>query len=233
MAGLLSVFAGISLTAVTTSGDDSSAQSYTLLSITAVIMGGSAFAGGIVVPQGIAAAAITLSFVGLLLSILNIDPNLTSAAVGIILVLVLAGRGLGQKAQNEMKLDRLPTWTWSVAGALLAWFTIGAVTQRFTLETLAVNATTASFLVVIAFGRLLVVSGGDGGIDLSIPYTITLGAYITAATMPAKMRICPVGVGDSGRTGSLRRMAQCMSRCAAQDACNRGNIGGGFVGAAR
>ena len=101
MAGLLSVFAGIALTAVTTSGDASSAQSYTLLSITAVIMGGSAFAGGIVVPQGIAAAAITLSFVGLLLSILNIDPNLTSAAVGIILVLVLAGRGLGQKARTK------------------------------------------------------------------------------------------------------------------------------------
>ena len=93
-----------------------------------------------------------------------------------------------------MKLDRLPTWTWSVAGALLAWFAIGAVTQRFTLETLAVNATTASFLVVIALGQLLVVSGGDGGIDLSIPYTITLSAYVAAATMHGEDANLPFGL---------------------------------------
>jgi ribose transport system ATP-binding protein len=98
VAGIFGILGGLSLTAVTTSGDASAAQSYTLLSVTAAIMGGSAFIGGIVVPQGAAAAAVTLSFVGVLLSILSVDPNFTAAAVGLILILVLSARGLSRKA---------------------------------------------------------------------------------------------------------------------------------------
>jgi ribose transport system ATP-binding protein len=98
IAGTLSVLAGLCLTAVTTSGDPSAAQSYTLLSITAVIIGGSEFSGGIVAPVGVVAGAVTLSFIGVLLSLFSVDPNYTSAVVGLLLAVVLAGRGLFRRA---------------------------------------------------------------------------------------------------------------------------------------
>jgi ribose transport system ATP-binding protein len=96
LAGGLGVLAALALTAVTTSGDATAPASYTLLSIAAVILGGSEFSGGIVVPIGVVAAALTLSFVGVLLSLLAVDPNYTSAVEGLILLVVLTGRGLSR-----------------------------------------------------------------------------------------------------------------------------------------
>lgn len=101
LAGTFGVLAGLALTAVTTSGDAGAAQSYTLLSVTAVIIGGSEFIGGVVEPVGVVAGAVTLSLVGVLLSLLGVDPNFTAAVSGSILILVLAGRGLGRKVRSS------------------------------------------------------------------------------------------------------------------------------------
>jgi ribose transport system ATP-binding protein len=101
LAGSFGVLAGLALTAVTTSGDAGAAQSYTLLSVTAVIIGGSEFIGGVVEPVGVVAGAVTLSLVGVLLSLLGVDPNFTAAVSGSILILVLAGRGLGRKVRSS------------------------------------------------------------------------------------------------------------------------------------
>ncbi len=100
-AGAFGVLAGLVLTAVTTSGDASAAQSYTLLSVTAVIIGGSEFVGGVVEPVGVVAGAVTLSLVGVLLSLLGVDPNFTAAVEGLILILVLAGRSLARKVRTS------------------------------------------------------------------------------------------------------------------------------------
>jgi ribose transport system permease protein len=97
----------------------------------------------------------------------------------------------------------LPTWIWSLGGALLAWLAIGAVTQRFTLDTLAINATTASFLVIVALGQLLVVTGGEGGIDLSIPYVITLSAYWSSGIMNGSDAQLVGGIGVALIVGVL------------------------------
>ena len=101
LAGAFGVLAGLVLTAVTTSGDASAAQSYTLLSVTAVIIGGSEFIGGVVEPVGVVAGAVTLSLVGVLLSLLGVDPNFTSAVEGLILILVVAGRSLARKVRSS------------------------------------------------------------------------------------------------------------------------------------
>ncbi|MCR6493693.1 ATP-binding cassette domain-containing protein [Cellulomonas sp. P24] len=101
IAGVFGVLAGLALTAVTTSGDASAAQSYTLLSVTAVIIGGSEFIGGVVEPVGVVAGAVTLSLVGVLLSLLGVDPNFTAAVEGLILILVLAGRSLARKVRTS------------------------------------------------------------------------------------------------------------------------------------
>ena len=101
LAGAFGVLAGLVLTAVTTSGDASAAQSYTLLSVTAVIIGGSEFIGGVVEPVGVVAGAVTLSLVGVLLTLLGVDPNFTSAVEGLILILVVAGRSLARKVRSS------------------------------------------------------------------------------------------------------------------------------------
>jgi len=79
-------------------------------------------------------------------------------------------------------LRRSP-WVWAVAGSLLAWLLIGVVTQRFALGSLTINATAASFLAFVALGQMLVITGGGGGIDLSVPYIITLSAYWSSGVM--------------------------------------------------
>lgn len=79
-------------------------------------------------------------------------------------------------------------WVWAVVGSLIAWLLIGVVTQRFVLGSLTINATAASFLVFVALGQMLVITGGGGGgrgggIDLSIPFVITLSAYWSCGVM--------------------------------------------------
>lgn len=79
-------------------------------------------------------------------------------------------------------LRRSP-WVWAVAGSLIAWLLIGVVTQRFALGSLTINATAASFLAFVALGQMLVITGGGGGIDLSVPFVITLSAYWSSGVM--------------------------------------------------
>ena len=93
-AGLLGVLSGITLTAITTSGDPNVAPTYTLISIAAVILGGGAFVGGIMSPVGTVAGAITLALAGSMLSFLNVPSVWQIGAQGVILVAVLAGRAL-------------------------------------------------------------------------------------------------------------------------------------------
>lgn len=99
MAGLFGILAGLALTAVTTSGDPSSAQAYTLLAITSVVIGGSELMGGVIEPVGVVLGALVLSLVGVLLSLLGVDPNFTAAVTGFILIVVLAGRGYARKVR--------------------------------------------------------------------------------------------------------------------------------------
>lgn len=89
---------------------------------------------------------------------------------------------------------RKHTWIWSIVGALVSWLLIAAVTHVFSITSLAVNATLASFLVFVAMGQMLVISGGDGGIDLSVPYTVTLAAYVSSGVMAASNGRLVVGI---------------------------------------
>ena len=79
-------------------------------------------------------------------------------------------------------LRRAP-WAWAVLGSLLTWIMIGVVTSRLTWATLTVNATAAAFLAFVALGQMLVITGGGGGIDLSVPFVITLSAYWSCGVM--------------------------------------------------
>ncbi|WP_431876035.1 ABC transporter permease [Micromonospora marina] len=91
-AGALGVLAGLVLASQTGGGDISSAASYTLITVAAVILGGGSFAGGTAVPWGVAIGGVTLGLVSVVLSLLDVPSNMQSAVQGGIVLAVLAGR---------------------------------------------------------------------------------------------------------------------------------------------
>lgn len=74
-------------------------------------------------------------------------------------------------------------WIWSAAGVVLLWITLSVVTGRFSIASLSGILISASFLTIVGLGQMLVVTGGRGNIDLSIPSVLTLNAYMALITI--------------------------------------------------
>lgn len=68
-------------------------------------------------------------------------------------------------------------WVWAALGVVILWAILSVTTGRFTLHALSGVAVSASFLVIVALGQMLVVTTGRGNIDLSIAGVMTLCAY--------------------------------------------------------
>lgn len=98
IAGALAVFAGLALTGLTTAGDPYVAQSYVVLTIAGVIVGGGSFRGGDVAPLGAVGGAIVLGLVGTVMQLQGVDPNWQVGVQGMLLVAILGVRGLGHRA---------------------------------------------------------------------------------------------------------------------------------------
>ena len=93
--GLASVFAmvgGMSITAASGASDINSSRSYTLLTVAAVVMGGSELMGGVISPWGSIVGAITLSLLGGLIVFLQLNSSYVTAVQGLILLGILASR---------------------------------------------------------------------------------------------------------------------------------------------
>jgi ribose transport system ATP-binding protein len=100
IAGLFSGAAGLSLTAINSSSDINSGNSYTLLSVAAVVMGGCALAGGVVSPIGAVVGAVTLGLIGALLGALGVSSDFNAAAQGLVLIVLLAMRSLADRRRE-------------------------------------------------------------------------------------------------------------------------------------
>lgn len=70
-------------------------------------------------------------------------------------------------------------WVWAAFGVFLLWLALSLVTERFSIHSLAGVSVSASFLLLVAIGQMLVITIGRGNIDLSIPSVVTLTAYLT------------------------------------------------------
>ncbi len=81
---------------------------------------------------------------------------------------------------NLKKLFAKNIWIWSALGALVLWIMISVMTKTFSLNMLFVNATLASFLVLLSLGQMTVITSGNGAIDLSGQYTVALAAYVSS-----------------------------------------------------
>lgn len=82
-----------------------------------------------------------------------------------------------QKATRWLEENK---WFWSFVGTFLIWMVISIITGSVSLETFLSNLTFSSFLVIAALGQTIVIISGDGAIDLSTQYTITVSAFVVA-----------------------------------------------------
>jgi ribose transport system ATP-binding protein len=94
IAGIFAAGAGLALTSINASSDVNSGNSYTLLSVAAVVMGGCALTGGIIAPIGAVVGAVTLALIGALLGVLGVSSDFNAAAQGAVLIGLLAMRYL-------------------------------------------------------------------------------------------------------------------------------------------
>src|SRR6185437_97965 len=101
IAGVFAGAAGLSLTAINSSSDINSGNSYTLLSVAAVVMGGCALTGGIVAPVGTVLGAVTLALIGALLGALGVSSDFNAAAQGAVLIGLLGMRHLADRSTEE------------------------------------------------------------------------------------------------------------------------------------
>jgi ribose transport system permease protein/ribose transport system ATP-binding protein len=89
ISGLFGCAAGFAMTAINTASDINAGSSYTLLSIAALVIGGSSMTGGRITPLGTLFGAISLSLVGSLLGLLDVSTDYNAVVQGGILIGIL------------------------------------------------------------------------------------------------------------------------------------------------
>jgi ribose/xylose/arabinose/galactoside ABC-type transport system permease subunit len=97
LAGMFGVVSGLLLTALISSGDANVGTPYTLLSVAAVIVGGSSFTGGVVAPAGAVVGAFIMLLTGVLLSFTTISSDWQLSVQGLLLLLVLGLKTLSRR----------------------------------------------------------------------------------------------------------------------------------------
>lgn len=85
-------------------------------------------------------------------------------------------------------------WIWALAGCVVLYVALSLATGRVGLASLSSNASLAAFLAIVALGQMFAVSTGEGGIDLSIPYVLTLAAFICTGVTNGQDARLPLGV---------------------------------------
>ncbi|WP_051340905.1 ABC transporter permease [Azospirillum halopraeferens] len=107
LAGLFAAFGGLFLGFQTLSGDPSVGASYTLNSVAAVVLGGTALAGGAGSVAGSIAGALVLRTVGSLIFFTGLDPMAQPLFEGaVLLVAVALGAGRLLRIRNRLEVFR-------------------------------------------------------------------------------------------------------------------------------
>ncbi len=82
-----------------------------------------------------------------------------------------------KKALNQYE------FIWPLLGSVLLWGLIGIVSGKFGMNLLFSSSKLATFALLLALAQMIVVTGGDGAIDLSQTYILTLCAYVSSHLM--------------------------------------------------
>jgi ribose transport system permease protein len=71
-------------------------------------------------------------------------------------------------------------WVWSFLGAAILCVLIGIISGGISTQTIFLNITLSTFTFLLGICEMLIITSGDGAIDMCIPYIATLCAYISA-----------------------------------------------------
>jgi len=82
---------------------------------------------------------------------------------------------------QRVNLSKL-RWVFPLGASLLLWMVASGISGGVSVNLLLDNLTVACFVALVAVGQMLVVAAGDGSFDLSIPYVMTLAAYVSGKT---------------------------------------------------
>ena len=206
IAGLFSAAAGLSLTSINASSDINSGNSYTLLSVAAVVMGGCALTGGIVAPVGARARG----------GDARADRRIAWRSRGQQRFQRRRPRGRADRApwralsggperrgmipvHKFLELSQSHRWIWSALAVLIFWGALSVVTDRFSVASLSGIVLSASYLSVVGVGQMFVVTTGRGNIDLSIASVVTLSAYVALLTIRGQDANLPLGLPRRAR----------------------------------
>ena len=72
---------------------------------------------------------------------------------------------------------------WPLLGSIFLWIAISIVSGKFNVGQIFSSAKLCSFALLLALGQMVVVTSGEGAIDLSQQYILTLAAYISCDLM--------------------------------------------------
>jgi len=72
-------------------------------------------------------------------------------------------------------------WIWALLGILALWILLSIGVGQVNLENLSGIVASAGLLAVVAIGQMMVVTTGNGAIDLSIPSVMTLSAFVVTS----------------------------------------------------
>ena len=75
------------------------------------------------------------------------------------------------------------SFIWPLVGTIILWIMVVSVSGRFSVSQLFSCATLASFSLMLGLGQTIVITSGEGAIDLSGTYVLTLAAYISCTVM--------------------------------------------------
>ncbi|MEV8516255.1 ABC transporter permease [Dactylosporangium sp. NPDC051484] len=95
----------------------------------------------------------------------------------------VAQAGLASQAHRWGRRILAAPATWSVAAAIAVWLITVARAGRGLENTLVSAAVVAVFLVLAGIGQMFVITAGNGNIDLSISYVMTLSGFAAVRVM--------------------------------------------------
>lgn len=72
---------------------------------------------------------------------------------------------------------------WPIIGCIVLYAMITSVTGNFNLSVISSGAKLCVFALLLGLGQMIVVTSGDGAIDLSQKYILTLTAYVSCTVM--------------------------------------------------
>ncbi|MBQ2895474.1 MAG: ABC transporter permease [Oscillospiraceae bacterium] len=78
-------------------------------------------------------------------------------------------------------------FVWPLSGCVLLYLLIGLVSGKFNVAILLSTMRLCTFALLLGLGQMLVVTSGDGAIDLSQQYILTLTAFISCALMKQQL----------------------------------------------